>query len=144
MRSYEYFRLSDDAEEIRVQTDIVTVDGTKLSLVRYLVRCVDATAPLSVPFKLAAKSEGWLNADLRSRRIFDDVTVKILEPLELTTPSDGVPLAPSTRTSAHVVTKRYGDVVSNGEKITAYEVLVRSLLLVVEVRMCILRCDPPD
>lgn len=124
--------MDESGEEVRVSITLNLPDGSVVNLIKYLIRCENGNGSSShirpIPFVNAARSFGWDHADYHSAFVFNNITVKLLEPIQVTTPNDGVPHVSTEDTTGkakYAITKRFGETVSNGEHITLFEILVQ-------------------
>ena len=77
----EYLKLDRHGDEIKVETEITNPEGILIKFVRYLVRCkaikLDVSSPIA--FKSAVSTQGWLEREFRTKKLFDTVGVSILK-----------------------------------------------------------------
>ena len=129
--SEEIYSLDESGEEVRVSISVDLPDGSTVNLIKYLIRCENVSGSAHsrpIPFLNASRSFGWDHADYHSVVVVNDLKVKILEPMKITTPNDGVPhvhTEDSSGKAKYAITKRFGETVSNGEHITLFEILVQ-------------------
>jgi len=143
-RSEETYNLDENGEEIRVSVSVLLPDGSKIKMVRYLSRC-ESSDGMHIPpitFTNAHRSYGWQTSLNHTSHALSKYEVRLMDPIEITTPSDGIPPPASSSPSGngsskpggagnggtydqYTISKRFGDQVSNGEQITVYEVLVQ-------------------
>lgn len=74
-------RLDRTGDEIKTEIEIMTPEGLFVKCVRYLSRYRPrgVEIPELINFKMASNTQGWIDRDLRSFKIFETISISILK-----------------------------------------------------------------
>lgn len=102
-RSDETYNLDENGDEVRVSVSMILPDGSKIKMVRYLTRCETADGSHTPPinFSNSHRSYGWQSAINHTAFALSKFELRLMDPIEVTTPDDGIPppaASPSSRT----------------------------------------------